>query len=72
MASGPTIIVDVDGLNVLQFTDPDPILNGWVELRANPGATYSAAAEFDNFSIEGYAAVDVTPATWGSVKALYR
>jgi hypothetical protein len=72
MASGSTIFVDVNGENILQFTDPDPILDGWVELRINPGPTYCAAAEFDNFSIEGYASVDAVPATWGSLKWTYR
>jgi hypothetical protein len=69
--TGPTIRVEVNGTQLIQYTDPEPPQFGDIFLGVNAGGLGIGIAEFDNLLIEAYQAVPGTATSWGTVKSLY-
>jgi hypothetical protein len=69
---GGHVVVSANGQTILNYVDPNPpYAEGWVNLGINAGGTGSAHAEYDNFVVDAYAAVNTEAVTWSAVKAMY-
>jgi len=70
-ATGPRIEIHLNGVPVIDYTDPDPILEGWVALATVAGGNLQAHVQFDNFIVEAYNAVGAEKTSWGAIKAQF-
>ena len=71
-AIGAEINVWVNSTHVISYTDPNPVLSGWIFLGINAGGTQSAHAEFDNFTITDInEAVPTESVSWSTLKAQF-